>query len=86
MPLSVFHLYMKKMDKNLKFDYDHFKKLGCELRYLRKLNFTIVATSIDGLLANFMQGRSNDVGQLHYFLPMLEKNKKKWVEVWEKIL
>ena len=37
-----------------------------------------MATSIDGLLANFMQGRSNDIGQIHYYLPMLEKNKKKY--------
>jgi hypothetical protein len=75
-----------KMDKKLKFDYDHFKQLGCELRYLRKLNFTIVATSIDGLLANFMQGRSNDISQLHYFIPMMSKYRNKWINVWSKII
>ncbi len=75
-----------KMDRELKFDYDHFKKLGCELRYLRKLNFTVVATKIDPLLAEFMQGRRGNVSQRHYFLPMMNNNKKKWIKVWKSIL
>ncbi len=75
-----------RMDKKLIFDYDHFKKLGCELRYLRKLNFTINATKIDPLLAEFMQGRRGNVSQRHYFLPMMNTHKKKWIKVWKSIL
>nr|WP_048097032.1 integrase [Candidatus Nitrosarchaeum limnium] len=75
-----------KMDKDLKFDYDHFKKLECELRFLRKLNYTIVATKIDPLLANFMQGRTGDVSQRHYFLPMMSQHRKKWIKIWHTML
>jgi len=31
------------------------KYLGCKIRFLRKLNYTMVATKIDPLLAEFMQ-------------------------------
>ena len=75
-----------KMDRKLTFDYDYFKKLGCELRYLRKLNFTINATKLDPLLAEFMQGRRGNVSQRHYFLPMMSEHRKKWIRVWDKIL
>ena len=60
--------------------------LGCELRYLRKLNYTINATKIDPLLAEFMQGRRGNVSQRHYFLPLMSNNRKKWVRVWNKIM
>jgi len=60
--------------------------LGCELRYLRKLNFTINATKVDPLLTEFMQGRRGNVSQRHYFLPMMDKNRKKWIKVWDKFL
>ena len=60
--------------------------LGCELRYLRKLNYTINATKIDPLLAEFMQGRRGNVSQRHYFLPLMNNNRKKWIRVWEKML
>ena len=60
--------------------------LGCELRYLRKLNYTINATKIDPLLAEFMQGRRGNVSQRHYFLPLMNNNRKKWVRVWDKFL
>ena len=60
--------------------------LGCELRYLRKLNYTVNATKIDPLLAEFMQGRRGNVSQRHYFLPMMDKNRKRWVNVWKIIL
>jgi len=60
--------------------------LGCELRYLRKLNYTINATKIDPLLAEFMQGRRGNVSQRHYFLPLMSNNRKKWVRVWSRIL
>jgi len=62
------------------------KMLGCEIRYLRKLNYTINATKIDPLLAEFMQGRRGNVSQRHYFLPMMGQYKKKWVKIWETIL
>ena len=60
--------------------------LGFELRYLRKLNYTINATKIDPLLAEFMQGRRGNVSQKHYFLPLMNNNKKKWVRIWSKII
>ena len=75
-----------KMDEKLPFHYDHFKKLGCELRYLRKLNFTINATKLDPLLAEFMQGRRENISQRHYFLPMMSQHKKKWIKIWRSIL
>jgi hypothetical protein len=62
------------------------KTLGFDLRDLRKLNFTINAMKIDPLLAEFMQGRRGNVSQRHYFLPMMNEHRKKWVKVWEKIL
>ena len=61
------------------------KSLGCEIRYLRKLNYTINATKIDPLLAEFMQGRRGNVSQRHYFLPLMSNNRKKWVRVWNSI-
>ena len=56
--------------------------IGCELRYLRKLNYTLVATKIDPLLAEFMQGRRGNISQRHYFLPLMNNNYKKWVKIW----
>jgi intergrase/recombinase len=76
----------EKMDKKFVFDYDYFKDLGCELRYLRKLNFTIIATKLDPLLAEFMQGRRGNVSQRHYFLPMMNKYRKKWIKIWNPII
>jgi hypothetical protein len=73
-----------KMDKKLPFHYSYFKQIGCELRFLRKLNFTINATKLDPLLAEFMQGRRGNVSQRHYFLPMMNNYKKKWIKVWSK--
>jgi len=70
-----------RVTKNL-----HSKYLGCEVRYLRKLNYTVNATKIDPLLAEFMQGRRGNVSQRHYFLPLLGQNKKKWVNVWKKFI
>ena len=70
-----------RITKNL-----HSKYLGCEIRYLRKLNYTINATKIDPLLAEFMQGRRGNVSQRHYFLPLLGNNKRKWQKTWDKIL
>ena len=76
----------EKMDRKLRFDYDHFKELGCELRYLRKLNFTMNATKLDPLLAEFIQGRRGNVSQRHYFLPLLNQNQPKWNKIWSKII
>jgi intergrase/recombinase len=60
----------------------HSKTLGCQIRYLRKLNFTLVATNLDPLLAEFMQGRRGNISQRHYFLPMMNNYYKKWVRLW----
>jgi len=62
------------------------KMLGCQIKYLRKINFTMVATKIDPLLAEFMQGRRGSVSQKHYFLPLMQNNRKKWNKIWNKIL
>ncbi len=62
------------------------EKTGFELRYLRKLNYIINATKIDPLLAEFMQGRRGNVSQRHYFLPMMNNHKTKWVKIWKSIL
>ena len=62
------------------------KHLGCEIRYLRKLNYTIVATKIDPLMAEFCQGRRGNLSQRHYFLPIMSNNQKKWNELWNKTL
>ena len=70
------------MDKNLKFNDKHFKKFNCKLRYLRKLNFTVIASKLDPLLAEFIQGRRKNVSQRHYFLPMINQHKKKWIKTW----
>ncbi|AFS83370.1 hypothetical protein NSED_07890 [Candidatus Nitrosopumilus sediminis] len=70
-----------RVTKNL-----HSKYLGCEVRYLRKLNYTFNATKIDPLLAEFMQGRRGNVSQRHYFLPMMSNHRRKWKSVWLKVL
>jgi hypothetical protein len=70
-----------RITKNL-----HSKHLGCEIRYLRKLNYTINATKIDPLLAEFMQGRRGNVSQRHYFLPMMSEHKRKWIKIWNPII
>ena len=62
------------------------EKIGFELRDLRKLNYTINATKLDPLLAEFMQGRRGNVSQRHYFLPMMNQHRKKWIKVWKNIL
>ena len=62
------------------------KILGCQIKYLRKINYTMVATKLDPLLAEFMQGRRGNVSQRHYFLPMMSEHRKKWIKVWGKIL
>ena len=68
--------------------YYHINKriLGFDLRDLRKVNFTMVATKIDPLLAEFMQGRRGNVSQKYYFLPLIQNHKKKWVRMWEPII
>ncbi len=67
--------------------YYHINKrnVGFELRDLRKINFTLNATKIDPLLAEFMQGRRGNVSQRHYFLPLMQNNRRKWIRMWEPI-
>ena len=55
----VFQVSEKSIYRNL-----NSKMIGCEMRYLRKLNYTVNATKIDPLLAEFMQGRRGNVGNL----------------------
>jgi len=62
------------------------RRLGFDLRYLRKVNFTVNATRVDGLLAEFLQGRKGNVSQRHYFLPSMYDHKDKWLAVWTSIL
>jgi len=68
--------------------YRYFNKqqIGLELRYLRKVNFTLNASKLDPLLAEFMQGRRGNISQRHYFLPNMYNNKKKWLQVWSPII
>jgi len=58
------------------------KMLGCQIKYLRKINYTLIATKLDPLLAEFMQGRRGNVSQRHYFLPLMNNNRKKWLRLW----
>ena len=62
------------------------KILGCQIKYLRKINYTMVATKLDPLLAEFMQGRRGNVSQRHYFLPLMSNNRRKWIRMWEPII
>jgi len=41
---------------------------------------------IDSHLAEFMQGRSGNISARHYFLPLMEDNRRKWNNVWKKII
>jgi len=68
------------------YNYINKKELGFELRYLRKLNFTINATKIDPLLAEWTQGRRGNISQRHYFLPMMNEHKDKWNKIWRSLL
>ncbi len=68
------------------YKYINKKESGFEMRYLRKLNYTVNATKIDPLLAEFMQGRRGNVSQRHYFLPLMSNNKRKWIRIWDKFL
>jgi len=79
--IMSYQVSSSRITKNL-----HSKILGCEIRYLRKLNYTVNATKLDPLLAEFMQGRRGNVSQRHYFLPMMNTHKKKWIKVWKSIL
>lgn len=62
------------------------KMLGCKIKYLRKINYTKIATKIDPLLAEFMQGRRGNVSQRHYFLPMMKTHKQQWTDLWKEII
>jgi intergrase/recombinase len=59
------------------------KMLGCQIKYLRKINFTKISTDLDPMLANYLQGRKGDISQRHYFLPMMNKHQKKWEIIWQ---
>lgn len=61
------------------------KKLGFELRFLREVNYTL-NQSLEPKLADFMQGRAGTVSDKFYYLPMMEKYRKKWLKTWDKIL
>ena len=76
-----FHLTQKNVYRHLAKEF-----LGCELRFLRKVNYTINSTKIDPLLAEFMQGRRGNVSQRHYYLPLMQNNQRRWNMVWNDIL
>jgi len=62
------------------------KELGCEMRMLRKINYTLVVEQTSESLAKFMQGRTGDVSQRLYYLPMMKNNHKKWQKIWRDTL
>ena len=64
----------------------HSKKLGCQIRDLRKINYTLVATEVNEPLAKFMQGRTGDISQRLYYLPMMNGHHKKWQEIWDEVV
>jgi len=73
--------YENSIHRNLKTEI-----LGCQIKYLRKINYTMIATKLDPLLAEFMQGRRGNVSQRHYFLPLMSNNRRKWIRMWEPII
>ena len=62
------------------------RKLGFDLRHLRKVNFTINASNVDALLSDYMQGRRGNVSQRHYYLPSMNEHRNKWLDVWTPII
>ncbi|MDE2590217.1 MAG: hypothetical protein KGL95_11225, partial [Patescibacteria group bacterium] len=62
------------------------RRIGFDLRHLRKVNFTVNVGSVDPLLAEFTQGRRGNVSQRHYFLPNMQSNFEKWLSVWNSII
>ena len=56
------------------------------MRHLRKVTFTVNATKLDPLLAEFMQGRRGNISQRHYFLPSMQNHRQKWLRVWSPVL
>jgi len=75
----------KIKDRGLR-KYCNQKELGCEMRMLRKINYTLVVEQTSESLAKFMQGRTGDVSQRLYYLPMMKNNHKKWQRIWEKLI
>ncbi|MGI0057533.1 MAG: integrase [Nitrosarchaeum sp.] len=68
------------------YNYINKRSIGFELRHLRKVNYTVNATQLDALLAEFMQGRRGNVSQRHYYLPAMTEHKRKWLKVWTPIV
>lgn len=63
------------------------KHLGCELKYLRKMNYTMISETLKNVqLAKFMQGRTGDVSERLYYLPMMNDNYEEWKKLWNKIM
>ena len=80
------HDVMNSKMSKLVYTFINKRNLGFELRYLRKVNFTINASKVDPLLAEFMQGRRGNISQKHYYLPSMYDNKTKWLDVWTPIV
>ena len=68
------------------YNYINKRSIGFELRHLRKVNYTVNATQLDALLAEFMQGRRGNISQRHYYLPAMNDHKRKWLKVWTPIV
>ncbi|OLC94166.1 MAG: hypothetical protein AUI92_01335, partial [Thaumarchaeota archaeon 13_1_40CM_3_38_6] len=62
------------------------RRLGFDLRYLRKVNFTVNVSKVDPLLSEFTQGRRGNISQRHYFLPSMYEHKSKWLATWNSII
>ena len=60
--------------------------IGCRFNVLRKINYTIIAENFNEPLAKFMQGRTGDISQRLYYLPMMKTHQKKWQKIWDKKL
>ncbi|MCP8316013.1 MAG: hypothetical protein H3Z52_11935 [archaeon] len=74
-----------KMEKWKLFKAFNSKIMGFRFNVLRKINYTL-NVKIEPLLAEFMQGRTGNVSMKHYFLPLLENNKQRWLEIWNPII
>ncbi|NWG08822.1 MAG: hypothetical protein HXX80_00665 [Nitrososphaerales archaeon] len=61
------------------------RHVSFQFKMLRKVNYTL-NVKIEPLLAEFMQGRTGNVSMKHYFLPLLENNRQKWLETWTPVV
>ena len=58
--------------------------IGCEIRFLRKVNFSMNC-KIDPLLAEFMQGTYSTMRRAKYHLVDMEENYDRWILLWSEL-